>query len=264
MADTANGSQSPTSNSRRGNNCLRLLAIGFVLVLIGGSVLLWKSYDLVSRKWSEVAGWFQDLPAKLTSQEITHAFRESVTQITSTQGDVLEVATLETDETITKYDMKSMFNDLVYLGTTVSEVRVPVVYRYHIRLSDEWDFQLDGDHCVVRVPSLRPSLPPAVRTEGMQKKSEAGWLRFNAAENLLELEKSLTPTLERRAMTPRHVQLVRESSRQSVADFVKKWLLKEVQAKGTPVKSLTLIFPDEAKKQGSALTLPPPIPLQAP
>ncbi len=233
-----------------GGGCARLffwiLAAG--LVVIG--VVTWRFIDFAK----EGAAWFG---THLVTQDINESFRQSVTEIASTNGDVLEVATMQTDETVTKSDAKSLFNT-VYLGTTVSEIRAPVVYRYHIKLSDDWKLHVEeGGHCIVHAPALRPSLPPAIRTDGMEKKSEAGWLRFNAAENLTELEKSLTPALERRAGNRSHLNLVRESSRKSVAEFVKNWVLKQDPATlAAPVRSITVIFPDEIPPSGQPRTLP--------
>lgn len=245
---------SPVTESRR-SGCLRLLTILvvlFFLTLVGGT---WLFYDSIQQGVS----WLRDLPNWLMEQRISDSFRQSVTQVISTRGDILEVATLQTDETITKYDMKTLFQDAVYLGTTVSEIRTPVFYRYHIRLSDPWDIRLQDGACIVQAPALRPSQPPAIRTEGMEKKSEAGWLRFNAAENLAALEKELTGTLEKRAGNPAHLDLVREKARESIAQFAQKWLMPEPQS-AAPLRSITVIFPDETEpevlKRQPTLTLP--------
>jgi hypothetical protein len=94
----------------------------------------------------------------------------------------------------------------------------------------------------------------------MEKKSEAGWLRFNAAENLAALEKELTPTLEKRAGNKAHLDLVREAARKSVAEFVKAWLLKEGKPNQEEVRSITVIFPDEP--QTGPVPLPPTLQIQ--
>lgn len=226
---------------------LTIVVVLFFLTLVGGT---WLFYDSIQQGVS----WLRDLPNRLMEQRISDSFRQSVTQVISTHGDILEVATLQTDETITKYDMKTLFQDAVYLGTTVSEIRTPVFYRYHIRLSDPWDIRLQDGACIVHVPALRPSQPPAIRTEGMEKKSEAGWLRFNAAENLAALEKELTGTLEKRAGNPAHLDLVREKARESIAQFAQKWLMPEPQS-AAPLRSITVIFPDE--KEPDRLKHPP-------
>ena len=237
--------------SKPRTSCLRLAAMVLIPSVLVIGILAW----LFAGTIRDVVIWVRDLPGRLTQQQILETFRQSVAEIISTKGDILEVATMQTDETVTKFDMKTALNELVYLGTTISEIRTPVVYRYHIRLSDHWQLDVDQGACIVQAPALRPSLPPAIRTEGMEKKSEAGWLRFNAAENLTALEKELTPALEKRAGNTAHLNLIRESARKSVADFVKKWLVKNANSHPDSIRSITVIFPDEV--QTTPVTLPP-------
>jgi hypothetical protein len=132
---------------------------------------------------------------------------------------------------------------MIYLGTTVSEIRVPAVYRYHLKLSDPWQLEIKDGVCRVVAPMIRPTQPPALRTDGMAKKSESGWLRFNAAENLAALEKSLTPRLEQRAADERHLGRAREASRRSVEAFVRKWMLESHPKIGS--MEIVVQFPDE-------------------
>ena len=250
-------SSTPTSGPAL-TGCLRWFIAATVLGLIALGLGGW--FLLGSLK--EAAAWIKDLPAKLVQNDIETSFRESITKITSTNGDILEVATLETDETVTRYDMKTLFSEFVYLGTTVSEIRTPVVYRYHIKISENWKLHIQDGQCIVHSPAIRPSPPPAVRTDGMEKKSEAGWLRFNAAENLAALEKSLTPTLERRAGNKAHLDSIREAARISVAEFVKKWLLEDQDATAGGIRGITVIFPDDAKPKPGPITLPPTLQIQ--
>ncbi len=235
----------PAPAPRRGPGCFTLLALTFLVVLIIGGGVMWKMVDAgFGLKW--LAEHFQ-------KQTITESFRENVRRIASTQGDVLELATLDTEETVTKYDTKTLFNDAVYLGTTVAEIRAMVVYRYHLKLSDEWKITVENGRCLVVAPAIRPSLPPAIRTETMEKKSESGWLRFNAAENMAELEKGLTSILERRAAVPGKIKHVREASRLSVAKFVQHWVLKDQKAhEQGRIREIVVIFPDEPAAANAA------------
>ena len=175
---------------------------------------------------------------------ITESFRENIRKVTGTKGDILELATLEADETFTRMDAKTTAWNLVYLGTTVSEIRAPAVYRYHLKLSDEWQVTQNEDTVVVVAPVIRPSLPPAIRTDKMEKKSAAGWARFNAAQNMGELEKSITPMLERRAGNPTHIDQVREPARKAVAEFVKVWALNNPSQK-PDIRHIVIVFADE-------------------
>jgi len=230
---------------RRGPGCFTTLALTFLAAVIIGGILAWKVVDAgFGMKW--LAEHFQ-------KQTITESFRENVKRIASTQGDVLELATLDTEETVTKFDTKTLFNDAVYLGTTMAEIRALVVYRYHLKLSDEWKLTVENGRCVVVAPAIRPSLPPAVRSETMEKKSEAGWLRFNAAENMAALEKGLTSILERRAAVPGKIKHVREASRLSVAKFVQNWVLKEQKEhEQGGIREIVVIFPDEPAAASAA------------
>ncbi|TDU66056.1 hypothetical protein EI77_03793 [Prosthecobacter fusiformis] len=242
----------PTTENPRPSGCWRLIGMMLLFILLIGGFLVWKFVDVAK----EGLAW---MGTNFVTQDINQTFRQSVTEIASNQGDILEVSTMQTDETVTNYDMKTLFNQTVYLGTTISEIRLPVVYRYHIKISEDWDLKVENGQCIVHAPALRPSLPPAIRTEGMEKKSEAGWLRFNAAENLAALEKNLTPTLEKRAGNRSHLNLVREASRKSVAEFVKTWLLKQDASTVDQVKSITVIFPDEIPANGQPRIMPPTV-----
>ena len=241
----AEPNSAPAPAQRRGPGCFSILALTFLAVVVTGGVVAWKVVDSgFGMKW--LAEHFQ-------KRTITESFHENVKRVASTQGDVLELATMETEEAVTKYDTKTLFNDAVYLGTTVAEIRAMVVYRYHLKLSDEWKLTVENGRCMVIAPAIRPSLPPAIRTETMEKKSEAGWLRFNAAENMAELEKGLTPMLERRAAVPGKIKHVREASRTSVAKFVQHWVLKEqkVHDQGG-IREIVVIFPDEPAAANAA------------
>lgn len=247
----------PIPAPRRGPGCFATLAFTFLAAVLVGGLVLWRMVDAgFGMKW--LAEHFQ-------KQSITEVFRENVRRIASTNGDVLELATLETEESVTKFDTKTLFNETVYLGTTVSEIRAMVVYRYHLKLSDDWNLTVENGRCVVVAPAIRPSLPPAIRTDTMEKKSEAGWLRFNAAENLAALEKGFTPLLERRASVPGKIVAVREPCRQSVAKFVRQWIIaqqKDYEEGG--IREIVVIFPDEpaATNVAEALKLPATLTLE--
>ncbi len=230
----------PATPPRR-NGCGRLLLWTGVAVLAVGGLFAWQFAGLAGG----TLRWMVRLPERLTTTQLTETFRESVTAIASTEGDILELAVLETDETLSRSDTLRVLGDSVDLGTTISEIRVPVVYRYHLRLSEDWRLERDGGRLIVYAPALRPSLPPAVRTEAMEKRSTAGWLRFNAAENLAALERGLTPTLEARAGDARHLDLVRDKARASVAAFVRRWWLQRGDHPPSGI-ILQIVFADEA------------------
>ena len=209
-----------------------------------------------------------EIARNFVTGRITQTFQESIPQIVSTQGDILELAVSRGDETFKRSDEKRIGWDWVYLGTTVVEIRVPVVFRYHLRLSDPWQLASRGQVCVVRAPAIRPSLPPAIDTAKLEKRAESGWARFDKNDKLDELERSLTGILEQRAMDPGHLQLVREACRKSVAEFVRNWLVREQQWRRDRFTSIIVVFPDEvaagSDQELSRLESEPTIQLKGP
>ena len=79
----------------------------------------------------------------------------------------------------------------------------------------------------------------------MRKHSEAGWARFDAREQMAELERSITPRLTRLAGDPRRLALVREECRKTVAEFVRDWLLREDHWRQDRFSSIKVVFADE-------------------
>ncbi|HYF33860.1 MAG TPA: hypothetical protein VD994_01110 [Prosthecobacter sp.] len=251
---------SPSVAPARRSGCGRYIFLCLILLLLTGGLVIWKFED-----WAKAGiAWVSELPARFVTQDLTQTFRQSITEITSNHGDVLEVAVMRTDETLTRHDAKSVFSNMLSLGTTTAEIRTPVVYRYHIKLSDPWCLRIEGTRCIVEAPALRPSLPPAIETQGMEKRSEAGWFRFNAAENLAQLEKDLTPTLQQRAWDKSHIDLVREPSRKSIAEFVQKWLLNQHDGSTDKLTSIVVLFPDETAKPGETPATAPALEISRP
>jgi len=167
-------------------------------------------------------------------------------------GALLELAAYEAVETFRRADERAVFFDLVPLGTNVTEIRVPVTYRYHVRFDEPWHLDVRDRVCLVGAPRLRATLPPALHTDRMEKHGERGWLRFDLDLQMDELEKSITPTLVTRAADARTVSLVRETCRRRVAEFVRDWLLREDQWRGDRFTAVTVTFEDEGKDPAKA------------
>lgn len=188
-----------------------------------------------------------EVAARFRTGQITETFRSSIPTVKSTGGDILEVAVAQNEESLSRSDERRIGWDWVYLGTTVAEIRVPVTFRYHIRLSDEWRLASRDQLCVVMAPRLRASLPPAIHTDRLEQRAESGWARFDKEEVLQSMRSELTLQMSRRAVEPAHLALVREAARQSVGAFVKNWLLREGQWETNRFNSVMVVFPDEVK-----------------
>ena len=196
-----------------------------------------------------------DIAAAFKSGTITNTFISAIPSFAPDSGAKLELASFEAVETFRSTDELRVGWDLVSLGTTVTEIRVPVTYRYHLRFDEPWLLEVDGQSCVVHAPAIRPTLPPAIDTGRMEKHSERGWLRFNEEEQLQELERGITAALSVRAADSRHLEMVRERCRLEVAEFVRSWLLLEDHWRDDRFRSVTVVFADESTSEPS--TQPP-------
>src|SRR5213594_2338177 len=230
---------------------LVVLAVAF-MALFALLAFLWftkRAYDETlergGRAGEYAAQKAEAIAKKFLSGNITKTFVAAIPEISSTGAGGLELATSDQTETFRAEDEKSIFWDKLYLGKTISEIRVPVTYRYHLRLSDPWQLDVVGQTCIVFAPRIRASLPPAIHTDRMEKNSEAGWGRFNAREQMTDLEKSITPTLSQYASDGKHTALAREPCRKTVAEFVKTWLLKEDHWRTDRFRTIKVIFADE-------------------
>jgi len=195
-----------------------------------------------------------------TTEQITTTFVAALPRLAPDQGMKLELVAIESVETFSRTSDRRIFFDLVPLGATVSEIRVPVIYRYHLRLDDQWHIEVQDSACIVRAPSIRATLPPAIDTGGMEKRSSRGWLRFDSDEEMADLERHLTELLSRRAQDPDSIDLIRENCRREVGEFIRNWLLAEDHWRSDRFRSVTVIFADEEPFDPSVL--PPTITLR--
>jgi hypothetical protein len=185
-------------------------------------------------------------PKPLTNKNLTASFIAAIPEITPEIN--LELATATQTETFTQTSSRVLWG-LFDLGTSTVQIRVPVTYRYHLCLREPWRLEIDGHRVIVQAPMFRPSLPPAIHTDKLEKMSVRGWGRGSTAELMEQTQKEITPMLNRQARDPRHLELVRGQCRRSVAEFVKLWLERESHW-GRPVTEIQVMFPGEPALTG--------------
>ena len=194
-----------------------------------------------------------NIAAAFKSGSITTTFTAAIPTFAPDSGTLLELAAFEATEILRSSDELRIAWDLIPLGTTTAEIRVPVTYRYHIRLDEPWRLEVSGQNCIVHAPRIRPTLPPAIDTAGLERSSDSGGLRFDGEDRLEELERGLTAALSERASDEAHLGLVRGRCRAAVADFVRSWLLFEDQWRPDGFRAVTVIFADEQAFESSIL-----------
>jgi len=203
------------------------------------------AYLMAAGSYFESAGEIREAIDMYQRTLESDEFASATVLIDGTGGDILELVVSESEETFRRSDSRSVLWNSLYLGTTTSEIRVPVTFRYHLRLSDRWQLAARDQVCLVLAPRIRPSLPPAIHTDRMIKRTDRGWARFNESENLATLERSLTPTLNQRAADAARLKLIRESCRESVAAFVRRWLMREDHWRSDRFTAISVVFADE-------------------
>ena len=210
-----------------------IIAATVIALALIAAGLLWQSWHLFGQGLE-----------KFKTGHITTTFSEDIPTIVSTHGDVLELAALTSMETFSREDVKTYAWGYLPASTSTAEIRVPVTYRYCLRLSDSWRLATRGNVCIVQAPQFFASLPPAIDTGRMEKRAAGGWANFDKGTLLDDLEKDITRHISRRATDPKHLDLVREQCRRAVAEFVKKWLADKLQWPGQ-INAIIVVFPDE-------------------
>ena len=190
-----------------------------------------------------------DITENFTQAKITETFMESLPEVKDAGEGRLEVATMKNTKTFKRRNKLTLLWGTVSLGTTVTEIKVPATFRYHIRLSEPWKLEVRDQNCIVIAPTLRATTPVAIHTSEMQKRSDQGWARYNAKEQMIDLEKSITPRLNGYAQSKTHLNVVREHARKTVAEFVRQWLMKEDHWREDRFRTIHIIFADEAKAE---------------
>jgi hypothetical protein len=199
-----------------------------ILVVLAVAALGWLAYDRFFGRWSAVD---------------TNVTASGLPVVMRTPGGLLEIATVTVHERFKRTDTREFWG--IPLGTTVSIIQVPVVYRYHIEMAREWPIRINGTTALVRAGAVKPSLPPAIDTSRMEKYKQSGWARFNKDENLALLERSITPELQTRAGHHAIRQLAIDAGRQTVREFVTTWLLKEQGWTRDAAHKVVVLFPGE-------------------
>ncbi|MFZ4767700.1 MAG: hypothetical protein ACOYMN_22355 [Roseimicrobium sp.] len=225
----------PRATSQHG--CLRFLFV-FAIAVVGiAAGLIFYFGESAKQLLAQVQRGFVTTQTTIKASEI-------LLEMGRTHGDVLEVASpLKTVEKFSKADVRFAAWGWVYLGTATSEVKVPATFRFHIKLSELRQARLDDSVLIVTAPTIYPSLPVAFDTSGMEKQTDGTWLRFDAAQQLADLEKTITPALASRAQE--HVKNVRDIARSDVEEFVQKWIVESRPDYRAQIKAVKVIFPGE-------------------
>ncbi len=193
----------------------------------------------------------------LLQRKITEGFSEKIARVRATQGDVLELAVLESTLTFTLEDeWKNVPADL---GKSVAKIGVPAVFRFFVKISEPITFsseEKDGEiRCTVIAPKLRPVLPVAFDTSRMTRERDIGVLRFNREEMTDALNDRISMRLVLSAKNHAKTALVRDAARTAFEKFVREWLgeIRELRERGIEKISVRVFFEDEVPPPDDAV-----------
>jgi hypothetical protein len=255
-ADTSNPSSKPNSPSNHkvhfvwGSVFIATCAL-IVFVAKAFHDTLKEDIADVTSKFEEYAGKAKkaavDIAEKFKTGTITTTFKTESPIFELIKAGRLEVAVKREQETFKRENEQTYFWDLFNPGKTISEIRVPATFRYHLDMDKDWKIEVKDNSCIVHAPALEPSLPVAFETDQMEKESAQGWARFDGVEQMDKLEKGITSTLNARAKESKKMDVARAMARDVVARFVRRWLLNSDQWQKDRFTSITVIFANDEK-----------------
>ena len=86
-------------------------------------------------------------PRSFNTENLTERFTTAIPELTAELN--LELATATFNETFTRQSERVTCWGWLDLGTSVAQVQVPVTYRYHLRLRDQWHLELSQGRLLV-------------------------------------------------------------------------------------------------------------------
>ena len=206
---------------------MRFRIIAFVVVAVLSAVASISIYRaLVSEPAIEVS-------SPLTDEMI----------VMRTKGGLLEVSKIRAVEVFESTVAHSVF--FMNLDPTVTHIRLPAVYTYRVPLAPEWIIRRVGTDFVVVAPRVEPSLPVAVDLAKMEKNASGTWTFFTATGALDKAEREITAKLAKKATSAAYVALQSKYARQTVAEFVRKWLISQERWQGLESSQIRVLFADE-------------------
>jgi hypothetical protein len=245
------------------------LSIVLLLTVIGLVTLMWLSGWSVDKIRNNVVQNWKD---RFWQVNLEDRFRAETLQIASTQGNELTLAIHERKEVFERNTVAivPLLNRAVPFTDRKTTVAFPATYRYHVLLNDTWSVEAAGETVLIRAPMLRPTLPVAFDSGQVETATEGWWVSESwAGTDKDALKARITDQLGRQAKMPEMIDAVRDQCRDSLANFVRTWLMKEQYWSEGRFTEIKVLFPDEPeellKEMEPTLRLDPgPEPQRAP
>ncbi len=240
-ANESGGQESRTKSVERYGLFSGLILARWPIAIVVGSVCALALIYFVTNKVQEATESGLNLPPA-TQTDVSQRFESYITRLRDAGQGTLEVAVLEEVAVVSRTEETSFMWGLIQGGKDVAEIRVPVTYRFHVRLDEPWEVRIRDNIAHVMAPGIRPTVPPAIKTNGLERRTQSGWLSNNSKENMAELEKSLTFSITRAAYGRTH--LAKDPARKTISNFVQAWILQD-KVWQSHDRHVVVWFPDE-------------------
>lgn len=225
---------------------MAVFGLGFVAILVGGAlgVLFWLSHaathavNAVGTQITKAISAASSLAPAFQTRKVAEEFTSSAVTVKGLSR--LEVARLKQEERFSRTESDSLAWGLIMLPPIVERAEVPVEYAYSVDLRGHWDFEQKDSRVIVRAPPLTAEMPaPEISELRFYQIGGHNWQDDKPVRE--RLQSTLSAALWRRA--GEHIDLVRETARRQVAEFVESWLSERFSdGKAFQVK---VIFADE-------------------
>lgn len=193
----------------------------------------------------------------LVQRKVQERVFEKISRIRATQGDILELAVLESVLTFEQEDVWK--NVPAGLGKSVSRAEIPAVFRFFVKISEAIPVKAEtqGDEivCTVVAPKLQPVLPVAFDTSRAVWTRDVGLLRFNREEMTDALQKKISMRLVISAKRHARSPAVRDAARKAFEKFVTEWVGDVRELRNLPNTRLTVkvLFGDEVAEPNAVI-----------
>ena len=123
-------------------------------------------------------------------------------------------------------------------------------------LGPDWTVLLRDRTFIVVSPPVTPSLPVAIDTGKLEAESSGRWSIFTGGRRIEELQRSITESLAAEANSPALLQLQREVARQTLKEFVAKWLITQERWMNSSSYAIQVFSADELVHSNVTVSAP--------
>ena len=173
------------------------------------------------------------------SPTISQSLGEEIAVMHPKQGSLI-VSTISATEFFSKE-----FARFLHLADTIAQIQVRAVYQYQIPLDREWKIRRREHKYLVVANREQLTVPVAVDFRTLKKQDNGIWAFFSGQDDLDRLERTLSDELSKKGRRWSYVRLQRDAARQTVSEFVMKWVVEQGEDPDPSRAEIIVMFEDE-------------------